>query len=354
MGALEFAADTVVSASVLGTDATWQPSQVEKVLGTDFEVGHWHSSMWRSYGVAEFFWERAAQGSWRNHHFSVQIHRLSVNQIRKRLNKAIKKRYGKFESVLLFSELTEALKEKGVPLIELSGASSGYREYWQPDSSMSILVIDSGEEEGQVYGIYSEQNAAAAADRQYQNQHSAFEQKVDQLLNTSEGGRVKWLTRYLPEVHERPNWWRYLCTTMENLVHQRTDQQHDLAKLYFWTLAQSESNNGLTPAETALCTAHFIAAIQRRFSGSTPKELVGTLPATDAVIQRCLSVLPLTGEEFHAPLDLNHPNLESVARKHSTRELVDATLELLEHTDNEELEHEVHEWSRTIAPQVAN
>jgi len=165
MGVLEFAADAIVSGTVLGIDVSWSPDQVAKVMGEHFGVGHWRGSMRRDYGVVEFFWEGSDRQGWQGHHFTIQIHRLTVNQTRKRLNKAIKKRYGSFDSTLLFTELESILRERNISLIELPNPSEGYREYWQPQTLMSTLVVDSGEESGRVHGIYSNQSAQAVTSR---------------------------------------------------------------------------------------------------------------------------------------------------------------------------------------------
>ncbi|MFI9237174.1 hypothetical protein [Streptomyces sp. NPDC053079] len=149
---LAFYVDVVTTGTVLGLRPTDSPDRVTEVLGTDFgENSFSDHSMWRDYGLAEFFWDRAsADQPWSGHHFTLQVHRLAYRD-RTLANETLRARYGRFAPRLRFDKLQRLLKRRGVPLLEIPeipGNAPYYRTFWQPDSQVSVSVVAT-------YGEYS-------------------------------------------------------------------------------------------------------------------------------------------------------------------------------------------------------
>ncbi|UNO38844.1 hypothetical protein [Streptomyces sp. MST-110588] len=144
MNSLNFFADVVASGTVLGASPTCGPDQVSEVLGTDYaENSGYSDSMWRDYGLAEFFWFRgSADAPWEGHHFSLQVHRLTQGP--DVVAPAIRSVYGQeFGPTLAFDALAAVLRERGVPLEEIPDTANApyYRSFWQPQSCVEISVI---------------------------------------------------------------------------------------------------------------------------------------------------------------------------------------------------------------------
>ncbi|MCD9144951.1 hypothetical protein [Streptomyces albireticuli] len=146
---LAFYMDVVASGTVLGAKPTDSPDQVAKALGPDFAENSFDEhSMWRDYGMVEFFWSRAsADQSWAGHHFTLQVRRLAGSG-GKIVNQSIRDRYGRFDRRLRFEKLRRLLERRGTPLLEIPDPSNApnYRAYWQPDSQVSLSVIAAHEE----------------------------------------------------------------------------------------------------------------------------------------------------------------------------------------------------------------
>ncbi|MFG3146053.1 hypothetical protein [Streptomyces sp. NPDC048243] len=142
---LSFYVDVVTTAGVLGVGPADSPERVTEVLGPDFaENISGNLSMWRDYGLAEFFWGRASSAlPWSGSHFSLQVHRLAYRAPGV-VNEAIRARYGRFTPRLRFEKLRRLLEHRGVPLLEvpeLPANSPYFRTYWQPSSRVAVSVI---------------------------------------------------------------------------------------------------------------------------------------------------------------------------------------------------------------------
>ncbi|MFG2490415.1 hypothetical protein ACGFSD_04970 [Streptomyces caniferus] len=149
---LAFYVDVVTTGTVLGLGPAESPDRVTRVLGADFAentVGG--RSMWRDYGLAEFFWDRAsADCPWAGHHFTLQVHRLAYRD-RTLANEALRARYGRFAPRLRFEKLRRLLERRGVPLLEIPEIPANapyFRTFWQPGSQVAVSVIGT-------YGEYS-------------------------------------------------------------------------------------------------------------------------------------------------------------------------------------------------------
>ncbi|WP_370942510.1 hypothetical protein AB5J62_25800 [Amycolatopsis sp. cg5] len=132
----------VQTGTVLGADLFWSREQVDALFGEGF-VNEWRKTGFVDHGLVEFHWERpAGSRAWRGAHFSVQAHRLSVDD--DCVNPIIQERYGRLGGPMSYVELAAELDARGVAMVELPGSDSDIREFWQPDS-YTVVYVTSGE-----------------------------------------------------------------------------------------------------------------------------------------------------------------------------------------------------------------
>uniref|UniRef100_A0AAU2UYF5 Uncharacterized protein n=1 Tax=Streptomyces sp. NBC_00003 TaxID=2903608 RepID=A0AAU2UYF5_9ACTN len=141
---LAFYVDVVTTGTVLGLRPMDSPDRGTEVLGSRFgENSFDKQSMWRDYGLVEFFWHRARGGDpWKGHHFTLQVHRLA-HRDRTLVSDALRDRYGRFSPRLRFDKLRRLLERRGVPLVEVPDAANApyYRTFRQPDSKVAVMVV---------------------------------------------------------------------------------------------------------------------------------------------------------------------------------------------------------------------
>ncbi|MGW1373928.1 hypothetical protein ACWD6P_06540 [Streptomyces sp. NPDC002446] len=142
---LAFYLDVVTTGTVLGLRHTDSPDRVTEVLGPDFgENNFGDRSLCHSYGLPEFFWDRAAADHpWSGHHFTLQVHRLAYRR-GSLIDEPLRARYGRFAPRLRFAKLQRLLQRRGVPLLEIPELPANapyYRTFWQPDSHVAVSVI---------------------------------------------------------------------------------------------------------------------------------------------------------------------------------------------------------------------
>ncbi|MFE3179600.1 hypothetical protein ACFXKR_01685 [Streptomyces violascens] len=141
---LAFYLDVVTTGTVLGLRPTDSPDRVAEVLGSRFGENSFDKhSMWRDYGLVEFFWDRARGGDpWKGHHITVQVHRLA-HRNRATVSESFRDRYGRFTPRLRFDKLRRLLERRGVALVEVPDPANApyYRTFWQPESKVAVIVI---------------------------------------------------------------------------------------------------------------------------------------------------------------------------------------------------------------------
>jgi hypothetical protein len=165
--------DVVTTGTLLGVGPADSPDHVTKVLGPDFaENTFGDHTMWRDYGLVEFYWDRAsADHPWAGHHFTLQVHRLA-HRDRTLVNDALRTRYGRFTPGLRFAKLQRLLARRGVPLLEIPEIPANtpyFRTFWQPDSHVAVSVIGAYGEHStpdhlRVGDVYSVQAPMAAGE----------------------------------------------------------------------------------------------------------------------------------------------------------------------------------------------
>lgn len=141
---LAFSMDAVTSGTVMGVRPSDSPEGVTAVLGSGYaeNVSGAHT-MWRDYGLAEFFWSREAAGRpWRGHHFTLQVHRLAYGDPAI-LNPELRARYGRFARRLRFAKLRALLDRRGVPLLEVPSpmGAPAHRLFRRPASGVTVTVV---------------------------------------------------------------------------------------------------------------------------------------------------------------------------------------------------------------------
>ncbi|WP_418961173.1 hypothetical protein [Streptomyces tritici] len=171
---LAFYLDVITSGTVLGARPTDSPEQVTAILGSGFAENSFDDqSMWRDYGMVEFFWCRESRDDpWVGHHFTVQVHRLS-SLGGGMVNEAMRERYGRFGRHLRFDKLERLLARRGVHLEDVPDPNApAYSLHWQPVSEVSVLTYRAHERSparrgggrlGDVYAVSSSMSAEQVA-----------------------------------------------------------------------------------------------------------------------------------------------------------------------------------------------
>ncbi|WP_392675739.1 hypothetical protein [Streptomyces sp. LN785] len=138
--------EVIASGTVLGAKPTDSPEQVTAILGSDCAENSLNGrSMWRDYGMVEFFWVRESRDHpWAGHHFTLQVHRLSLGG--STVNRVIRERYGRFDRHLRFDNLERLLAGRGVHMEDVPDANApAHTLHWQPASRVSVMVRRSPE-----------------------------------------------------------------------------------------------------------------------------------------------------------------------------------------------------------------
>ncbi|MFD8808298.1 hypothetical protein [Streptomyces sp. NPDC059597] len=183
---LAFYLDVIASGTVLGAKPADSPDQVTAILGSDFaENSPDARSMWRDYGMVEFFWERRSrEHPWVGHHFTLQVHRLSRGG--HTVNRVLRERYGRFDRHLRFDRLQRLLATRGVHLEDVPDPNAPTHSlHWQPASQVSAMVSRSpekgerrrgGARSGDVYALSSSMSAEQVAwyRKRYGSRNAAF------------------------------------------------------------------------------------------------------------------------------------------------------------------------------------
>ncbi|MFH8474920.1 hypothetical protein [Streptomyces sp. NPDC018000] len=170
---LAFYVDVITSGTVLDAKPTDSPDQVTAILGSDFAENSFDDrSMWRDYGMVEFFWGRESRDHpWVGHHFTLQVHRLSSGG--STVNRAIRERYGRFDRHLRFDKLERLLTKRDVHMEDVPDPNApAYTLHWQPVSQVSLIACRDhgrgkcrrgGERIGDVYAVSSSMSAEQVA-----------------------------------------------------------------------------------------------------------------------------------------------------------------------------------------------
>ncbi|WP_405708138.1 MULTISPECIES: hypothetical protein [unclassified Streptomyces] len=145
------------------------------ILGSDFAENSFDDqSMWRDYGLVEFFWGRESRDHpWVGHHFTLQVHRLSSCSGAGMVNRTIRERYGRFDRHLRFDKLERLLAKRGVRMEDVPDSNApAYTLHWQPVSQVSVMAfrahergnrLRGGQRIGDVHAVASSMSAEQVA-----------------------------------------------------------------------------------------------------------------------------------------------------------------------------------------------
>ncbi|WP_106403154.1 hypothetical protein [Actinocorallia populi] len=330
MSTLEFAIDVVVRGSVLGADHTGSPEDVTRILGATPAENRGRNQMWRDHGLVDFFWERGpGRPEWRGTHFTVQLHRLSSAGAGIAAG-PIRESYGSLQASLRFADLQAALADLGVDLVELPSRNEGYREYWQPDSTVHILAAD-----GEVDRIVAPLRAEAVA-RMFTDA-PVGRQRVRHLLQASDQQRLAWIDRHRPNARDAANWWLCLFLDIEHMVHRNADQRVPAARLYLWAVRRSHEDGVFEAGETAIRVATF------GFPGSAA-DLTDVLPTADQIVRDCLDALPITLDQAQVPCPPHARDLPAMRASRQAKNLINAAARHLPDLHDPALAEQLRAW----------
>jgi hypothetical protein len=211
---------------------------------------HWESrngmSMWRDYGLVEFFYEQRSHGrGWRGSHFSVHMHRLKYGRARDRrktVGDAVMARYGrKWRRWLTFAALKGELDRRGVMLVEVDYGLPYAREYWQRDAEISVLVNADGDYPGEIDEVLKISSNGRGG-----RQRRLSDEQMRALLEMGEAERNWWLAK--GRESELAGVWRYACGSAWGHDEKR---RAEWAGLFRWAMCRGRELGLATGAEEA-------------------------------------------------------------------------------------------------------
>jgi hypothetical protein len=340
---VQFFVDVIARAVVLGVPPDVDPDHVTSVLGNEFGENRWRNVMWRDYGLVEFAWERAdGNQPWRGTGLSVQVHRLATIGPEV-ANAVLTAHYGRLPLTVSFAEVRARLSALSIALVEVPASSPEYREFWQPDSLVSVLVSASdGNDvpEGCIYAISGPLPAEAVASRRDREIAAPLKQAIRHLLDLEDEQRVQWLQRSrLAERADEANWWLFVMLLIRQQVVDRVDRRADWAALYLWAVRQA--GVAFTEAESAQQTARFVTELHRQGFGP---ELTAVLPSSDSLVEACLRLIPLHRGEIPDTTDLDRLDLPTLRRARWAKNLIEAAAPHLGLVHDQGLAGELVDW----------
>ncbi|WP_431682946.1 hypothetical protein [Kitasatospora sp. KL5] len=199
-----------------------------------------------------------SDGPWLGWSYGLQLHR--ANTVWAMAEPALVERYGPLTGLLPFDDLAAEAGHRDLPLVELPAASPGCREYWQPSTSVSVLVIEGGygvepEEIGTVHRIGGPVTPEHLLWRCAHERVRAFKQTADHLAAAPPAGRERWLANRPPELPADELWWRRMLAALRMRRHDRPQNAGALADAYLWLLDEARARGTLDTLQTALLCA---------------------------------------------------------------------------------------------------
>ncbi|MGW0517277.1 hypothetical protein [Crossiella sp. NPDC003009] len=286
--------EALATGTLLGIDRHWGPAQVDALLGGEGHDGlnvdahNW----WRDYGLAEIFWQRRSLAHhWRGHHFSLQLHRLPHDWCTP--NEMLRARYGEFRPRTSFADLHAALTERDIPLVEVPYHDEDYREYRQPSSGATVLVVNHHPDPdpdrpdlafGDLYRIGS----APALPHLDRARWEALGQALAPVPALPLPERAAWLTEHEPTGPDQSTWWHGVFTHLADL-----DTPFDPAQapLLLWFLRESLSR----PAPVLAVTLNWLEDLRETLSppaSATPRATNSAPPLPDSTVPTANSTPP--------------------------------------------------------------
>jgi hypothetical protein len=335
VNASRFLVDVISTGTLLGLGPGSAPQEVGAVLGEEFGENRSAGLLWRDYGLAEFVWERQDTGQpWRGRHFVVQAHRLNTisPQGPDLVGPALRAVYGTFMPVMLpgIDVIAASLAAEGWPLREIRAADPEAREYWQPDSGVTV-VTTSAEARGPelIHKIFAGLPANHLDPSAPVPERSSTAERLRYLRGLPAPERLRWIERHRPtHAASRPNWWLMHLQGVDGFLYRQPAQLAQWVELKLWLIEQSQTDGTFTAHDTALRRAQFIGELHIR---CVPLPPVAGLPTADELVRACLDAIPGSPNDLPRATDLHRlthsemqcsrraKNLISAAEPHGER-----------------------------------
>jgi hypothetical protein len=314
---MDFFADVLITGTVLGVDAELGPDLATAVLGAGYAENDNDWSFWRDYGLVEIAWQRRSGGrGWEGMFFMLQTHRLTGR--RPIVNSAVKAEYGgfrQFKRPLMLAELQAELDRRGAPLSSRGEPESGYQEYWQTDSEMSVLAVVDAEDRKDAWGTVEKIGSAFRGDlglrARFKGREEATWQSMEYVMGLSPRARANWFEKHQPDTGIA-DWWGFHCLMISaKATHWEDSQKRDQwVRFALWAFDHGQSIGVLSPDWTATRTAEFLSGVRENYP-----EITEGLPSGDKLVRNCLDHLP-DGRKLSTR---THKNLVDMALLHRHR-----------------------------------
>ncbi|MGC4814801.1 hypothetical protein ACLQ29_30085 [Micromonospora sp. DT228] len=171
---------------------------------------------------------------------------------------------------------------------------------------------------------------------------NAVHREVYAVIAEPERSWTAWLAAQQPE--PRAQWFRVAHAAIHTVVREHPERAPQATALHDWLLSQAEAISVWSDVEQALLSAR--CAGGRTFDALPARP---GPPSPDAMIGRCLDVLPLTREAARSlPINWRELRPADVQRSKLTRALLQAANQLREKATTQELVAELATWDDVL------
>jgi hypothetical protein len=326
--AIELALELLATGRVRGVPPDHQPAELERLLGRPFREGilNFSGNLLRDWGLLEAYYEREHEAApWRGALLMSQLHRM---------RKPLKWKVIARELRRLGYEVTPVAQ----PTLE--------DHYFRVCESGALAVVNG---EGTVPG-WPRGHIAKISSSDWlplgpppaTYEFNAVHRAIYAATAEPERSWAGWLATQQPKLH--PEWFRLAHAAVHAVVREHPERIHDATALHDWLLGQAEAAHVWSDTEQVLLSA--------RCAGGTAFDPLPARPGTpspDAIIGRCLEVLPLTRESAQSlPTTWRKLTPPDVQRSKLTRALLQAANQLRDKATAQDLIAELAAWDDVL------
>ncbi|MGW4681303.1 hypothetical protein ACWEOS_22825 [Micromonospora taraxaci] len=171
---------------------------------------------------------------------------------------------------------------------------------------------------------------------------NAVHRTVVAVIAEPEVSWTAWLAAQQPEPH--PQWFRVAHAAVHEVVREHPERAPRAAALHDWLLSQAEAVGVWSDVEQALLSAGCTGGIPFGALPARPGS-----PSPDAIIGRCLAVLPLTREAAQSlPISWRELTPADVQRSKLTRAVLPAADQLRDKASTQALISELAAWDDVL------
>ncbi|MEV1321233.1 hypothetical protein AB0J14_34745 [Micromonospora arborensis] len=325
--AIELALELLATGRVRGIPPNHRPAELERLLGRPFDEGllHFSGNLLRDWGLLEAYYEREHEGSpWHGTLLMGQLHRMP--------------------KPLKWKDIARELRRLGYEVTP-EPQPTLEDDYFRVCESGAGAVVngkDTGWPRGHIAKISSSDwlpvwSPSAPYD------FNAVHRRIYVVTAEPERSWTAWLAAQQPESHSQ--WFRLAHRAVHTVAREHPEREPQAAALHDWLLSQAEAVNVLSDVEQALLTAR---CADGRFPFDALPARPGS-PSPDAIIGRCLAVLPLTREAAQSlPISWRELTPADVQRSKLTRALLTAAHQVREKATTQELIDELAAWDDVL------